>query len=313
MASGDHMLWTEKYRPLFLKDVILPSKLKTQFEQMAATGSIPHLLLTGSAGVGKTTVAQALVNAIGGESLIINSSLYGNIDTLRNEVMNYASAVSFSGRRKFVILDEADYLNPTSTQPALRNFMETFSKNCGFILTCNYENRIIKELRSRCVEISFSVDRAERPMIARSYMKLLEDILREEKVHVHPDVLPPFVLKYFPDLRQTINELQLACAGSVLSAAALNEDQTTLADLVSHMKARDFTSVRKWVAENSHIDQITLFRSLYDRLCTLVKPSSIPEIVIVVANYQYKAAFAVDQEINTAACLAEIMVLAQWN
>jgi DNA polymerase III delta prime subunit len=306
-------LWVEKYRPQTLSDVILPKALKQTLNDFVKQGHLPHALFVGSHGVGKTTVAQALVNDLGGESLVINGSLNGNIDTLRNEITTYASSVSLSGKRKFVILDEADYLNSNSTQPALRNFMESYSKNCSFILTCNFKNRIIEPIWSRCTTIEFKVEAAERPKMAMQFYQRLGFILNNEAIPFNEKVVQELVVRHFPDFRRTINELQRYSAAGTIDVGILGSDTNeSVRALVTHMKERDYSAVRKWVAEHNHIDATALFRNFYDHSSNLFKPSYIPQLVLTLAEYQYKASFVADQEINTSACMAEIMVGAEW-
>lgn len=306
---GNDFLWCEKYRPRTIDDVILPSERKATFQQFYTDGEVPNLLLSGKAGTGKTTVARALLESMGKDYIIINGSLYGNIDTLRNEIQNFASTVSLSGGRKYVILDEADYLNAQSTQPALRNFMEEFSKNCGFILTCNYPNKILKELRSRCSVIDFSIPKEEKQKVASQFFTRVVNILNEENVSFDKKVVVEVVAKYFPDFRRTLNELQrYAATGKIDEGILSNLIEESFKELVGYMKVKDFTNVRKWVGEHSDIEPHELFRKFYDTSSGIMKPSSIAQAVLIIADYQHKAAFVVDQEINTVACLTEIMV-----
>lgn len=305
----DDYIWAEKYRPKTVNDTILPASLKALFQKYVDEENVPHLLLTGRAGVGKTTVARAMLEEIGADYIVINGSLNGNIDTLRNDIMQFASAVSLNGGRKYVILDEADYLNANSTQPALRNFMEEYSKNCGFILTCNYPNRIIKELHSRCSVIEFKIPNAEKPKLASKFYRRIADILSFESVEFEPAALASIVEKHFPDFRRTLNELQrYSTLGKIDSGILVDIQETNLKDLIDRMKKKDFTSVRKWVAENTDADPVVLFRKFYDAATDYLKPSSIPQLVLIIADYQYKQAFVADHEINTVACLTEVMV-----
>lgn len=302
-------LWVEVYRPRTVQDTILPAELKTTFQEFINQGSIPNLLLTGRAGVGKTTVARAMLDQLGCDSMVINGSLHGNIDTLRNEILTFASAVSLSGGRKYVILDEADYLNPNSTQPALRNFMEEYSKNCGFILTCNYKNRIIPELHSRCSVVEFKIQQQDKPKMASQFYKRVLEILEKEKVQADNKVVASLIERYFPDFRRTLNELQRYSVGGKIDTGALSAfEDKNLKALITFMKEKDFTNVRKWVGENLDVDSNQFFRKLYDTASTYLKTSSIPQLVLILADYQYKAAFVADQEVNMVACLTEIMV-----
>lgn len=311
--QADQFLWTEKYRPKKINDCILPSELKVTFQKFVDDKNVPNLLLTGRSGVGKTTVARALFEELGCDYMVINGSLNGNIDTLRNEISTFASAVSFSGGRKYVILDEADYLNANSTQPALRNFMEQFSKNCGFILTCNFKNRIIEPLHSRCSVIEFKINTKEKPKLAADFFKRAVTILKNENVTYEQNVVAELITKFFPDWRRVLNELQrYSATGSIDSGILANQAETTVKELVDFMKDKNFTGVRKWVAEHSSADSATLFRQFYDNANQFFQPSSIPQLVLILANYQYKTAFVADHEINLAACMTEIMVECQF-
>jgi len=309
MNNLDNFLWVEKYRPRKIDDTILPQAYKATFKQFIEQGNIPNLLLTGKAGIGKTTVARAMMEELGCDYYLINGSLYGNIDTLRNDIKQFASAVSLTGGRKYVIIDEADYLNANSTQPALRNFMEEFSKNCGFILTCNYKNRIIPELHSRCSVVEFNIPKTEKPTLAANFYRRVVDILTQESVEFDSKVLAVVVEKHFPDFRRTLNELQRYSAiGRIDSGMLTNLAEENIQDLIKSLKEKNFTNVRKWVGENNDLDTTVFLRRLYDQANTYLKPSSIPQLVLIVADYQYKAAFVADSEINIVACLTEIMV-----
>jgi len=304
----DDFLWVEKYRPRTIDSAILPVDLKTTFQQFVDQKNVPNLLLTGRAGVGKTTVARAMLEELQCDYVIINGSMNGNIDTLRNEIRDFASSVSFSGGRKYVILDEADYLNPNSTQPALRNFMEEYSKNCGFILTCNFKNRIIEPLHSRCSVIEFKIDKEDKPKMASQFFKRVCNILNEEGVTYDQKAVIEVITKFFPDWRRVLNELQrYSSTGKIDSGILVNFSEENLKGLVELLKVKNFTEVRKWVAENNDIDQTVFFRKLYDTASQYLKTNSIPQLVITLAEYQYKAAFVADHEINILACLTEIM------
>jgi DNA polymerase III delta prime subunit len=304
----DDFLWVEKYRPRTIDSTILPADLKATFQQFVDQKNVPNLLLTGRAGVGKTTVARAMLEELQCDYVIINGSMNGNIDTLRNEIRDFASSVSFSGGRKYVILDEADYLNPNSTQPALRNFMEEYSKNCGFILTCNFKNRIIEPLHSRCSVIEFKIDKEDKPKMASQFFKRVCNILNEEGVTYDQKAVVEVITKFFPDWRRVLNELQrYSATGKIDSGILVNFSEENLKGLVELLKVKNFTEVRKWVAENNDIDQTVFFRKLYDTASQYLKTNSIPQLVITLAEYQYKAAFVADHEINILACLTEIM------
>ena len=304
----EDFLWVEKYRPKTVEQTILPSELKQTFQSFVDQNNVPNLLLCGGAGVGKTTVAKAMLEELDCDYMVINGSMNGNIDTLRNDIQNFASSVSLQGGRKYVILDEADYLNANSTQPALRNFMEEFSKNCGFILTCNFKNRIIDPLHSRCSVIDFKFTKEDRLDLAAQMFKRTCNILSQENITFDKAVVVEVVKKYFPDNRRILNELQrYSATGSIDSGILANVQEVSLTGLVKSLKEKDFTSVRKWVADNNDIETSELFRRVYDKSTEYMKSGSIPQLVLILADYQYKAAFVADAEINTTACLTEIM------
>tara|TARA_B100001093_G_scaffold428983_1_gene424002 strand:- start:1591 stop:2538 length:948 start_codon:yes stop_codon:yes gene_type:complete len=306
-------LWVEKYRPRNIEDCILPSDLKNTFKQFVIQGNIPNLLLSGGPGVGKTTIAKAILEELKCDYIIINGSMNGNIDTLRFEIRNFASAVSFTGGRKYVILDEADYLNANSTQPALRNFMEEFSKNCGFILTCNFKNRIIAPLQSRCSIVDFNIPSSDRPLMAKNFWERSCEILTKENVEHDTKVVAQFINKHFPDWRRVLNELQrYSSTGKIDSGLLSKLEEISIDNVVKHMKDKKFSDMRKWVAQNMDQESTALFRKLYDKSSEYVKQSSIPKLVLIIADYQYKAAFVADPEINVVACLTEIMVQCEF-
>ena len=309
----DEFLWVEKYRPRMIDDCILPDDLKHTFKTFIGQDNIPNLLLAGGPGVGKTTVARAMLEEIDGDYIVINGSMNGNIDTLRHEIKNFASAVSFTGSRKYVILDEADYLNPNSTQPALRNFMEEFSKNCGFIFTCNYKNRIISPLHSRCSVVDFKIPGNEKPAIAAKFWERTMKILDMENVTYDKKVIAEVVNKYFPDWRRVLNELQrYSATGSIDSGILSKVKDISITSLIESMKTKKFSEVRKWVASNIDNEPTAIFRKLYDNAHEHLEPSSIPQLVLTIADYQYKSAFVVDQEVNMVACLTELMVQCEF-
>ena len=259
----EEFLWVEKYRPKTIEETILPIELKAVFQQFVDQQNIPNLILSGSAGVGKTTVARAMLEQLGCDYIVINGSMNGNIDTLRNEILNFASSVSLSGGRKYVILDEADYLNANSTQPALRNFMEEFSRNCGFILTCNFKNRIIEPLHSRCSVIDFKIGKKEMAKLAMQFMKRVSNILNSENIEFDKAVVAEVIQKHFPDWRRVLNELQrYSATGKIDSGILANLQQVSIKELVSMLKEKNFSGLRKWVGENLDNDQNSIFRQL---------------------------------------------------
>jgi len=305
----EEFLWVEKYRPHKIADCVLPDNLKNTFQKFVDDGNIPNLLLSGTAGVGKTTVARAMLDEIDGDYIIINGSMNGNIDTLRNDIRNFAATVSFGGGRKYVILDESDYLNANSTQPALRNFMEEFSSNCGFILTCNFVNRIIDPLHSRCSVVEFKIGNKEKATLAKEFLSRACGILDQENVTYDKKVVAEVIMKHFPDWRRVLNELQrYGASGNIDSGILASVDNVEIKELVKYLKAREFESMRKWVGQNASMDVNVLFRKLYDAASAILKPESIPALVLALADYQYKAAFVVDQEINMSACMTQIMM-----
>lgn len=308
----EHLLWTEKYRPKKIADCILPERLKTPFQEYVTQSNIPNLLLSGGAGVGKTTVAKAMCEEIGCDYLVINGSDESGIDTFRVKIKNFASSMSLAGGRKVIIIDEADYLNPNSTQPALRNAIEEFAGNCSFIFTCNFKNRIIDPLHSRCAVIDFALKNNEKAQMATQFFKRIQSILRSENIEYEDKVVVELVKKHFPDFRRVINELQrYSQFGKIDSGILAHIVEVSIGDIIKYIKDKDFGAIRKWVASND-IDATTFFRKIYDNLYDVLKPQSIPQAVIILADYQYKQAFVADSEINTVACLTEIMVACEF-
>ena len=309
MSQNDEYLWVEKYRPRKVSDCILPDRIKKSFQEYVDKGSIPNLMLTGTAGVGKTTVAIAMCEEIGLNYLFINSSEERGIDMLRTKIKGYASTISLTGGRKVIILDEADYLTPEA-QAGLRGAIEEFSDNCSFIFTCNFKARLIEALHSRCSVIDFTLKTEEKPKMALMLTKRLEGILSSEGVTYDKEVLVQIVGKFFPDYRRTLNELQRYSSGGSIDAGTLAQvsDVRKIADLVGFLKNQNFAEMRKWVVANSDIDPARIYRKVYDSLYEYFKPASIPQAVVIIAKYQYQAAFVADQEINLVACLTEIMV-----
>ena len=302
-------LYVEKYRPQTIEDTILPARLKSTFQEFVKNGEIPNLMLCGSAGVGKTTVAKALCNEMGADYIVINGSDEGRlIDTLRTKIKNFASTVSLAGGPKVVILDEADYISAESVQPALRNFIEEFSSNCRFIFTCNYKNRIITPLHSRTTVIDFTMTPDDKQRLASVFLARLMEICDLEGIKYDQKVLVELILKFFPDFRRCLNEVQRYGVGGEIDTgllSTLNEEKLT--PLVDMIQDKNWSGVRKWVGTNSDNDFNTLYRKLFDTLEKRLEPSSIPACVLLIADYQYKSAFAMDSEINFIACLTEIM------
>ena len=305
----EEFLWVERYRPHKIADCVLSDDLKQTFQQFVNDGNIPNLLLTGSAGVGKTTVARAMLEEIDADYVIFNGSLNVNKDSLRTDIAQYASTVSMTGGRKYVILDEADYLDAHHVQPSLRNFMEEFSSNCGFILTCNFVNRLIDPLHSRCSVVEFKIGNKEKAMLAKEFLSRACGILDQENVGYDKKVLAEVIMKHFPDWRRVLNELQRYSArGSIDAGILASVDNVEIKELIKYLKAREFENMRKWVGQNASMDVNVLFRKLYDASSAILKPETIPALVLALADYQYKAAFVVDQEINMAACMTQIMM-----
>lgn len=304
----NEFLWVEKYRPQIIADVILPSHIKATFEDIVNGGELHNMLLTGTAGLGKTTVAKALCNELDLDYLLINGSEEGNIDTLRNKIKQFASTVSLQGGYKVVILDEADYLNPQSTQPALRGFIEEFSGNCRFILTCNFKNRIIEPLHSRCSVIEFNIAKKDMPPLLSDFMKRVEYILKAEGIEYDPQVIADLIMKHMPDWRRVLNELQrYSTSGNIDTGILVSVSETSINDLMLHIKHKDFKRMRQWVADNMDTEPASIFRKIYDNMYDYIDPKSIPQLVLILADYQYKNAFVADHELNLVACLTEIM------
>jgi DNA polymerase III delta prime subunit len=307
-TNDDQFLWSQRYRPQTIDQCILPQSLKDTFNEYIATGELPNFLFHGPAGVGKTTVARALCNQIGAEYLFINGSDESGIDVLRTKIRSFASSVSLTDAKKVVILDEADYLNPQSTQPALRAFIEEYSNNCRFILTCNFKNRIIEPLHSRCAVIDFKITGKEKVQIAGQFFKRVISILKQQSVEYDQKVVAELVQKHFPDYRRIINELQrYSVSGKIDSGILVNLSSESYNQLFKLMKEKNFPEVRKWVAMNCDQDTTALFRQLYDQAAAVIEPSSIPQLILILADYQYKAAFVADHELNIVACLTEVM------
>ena len=304
-------LWVEKYRPRKIEDCILPNELKETFKQFLNKKEIPNLLLSGTAGTGKTTVARALCEELGTDYIMINGSDEGrHIDTLRNNIKNFASTVSLTetAGHKVVIIDEADYMNPESVQPALRAFIETFYKNCRFIFTCNFKHKILPQLHSRCTVIDFAITNGDKNKSYSDFHIRLQYILNEEKIEFDKKVLAELIQKYFPDFRRTINELQrYSVRGKIDSGILFSLTEVDTKKLIAILKNKEFNAMRKWVIQNLDKEPSALFSNVYEILYKYLQPQSIPQAVLVIAGYQYKAAFVADQEINMVACLTEVM------
>jgi DNA polymerase III delta prime subunit len=309
-SRDEQFLWVEKYRPQKIDDCVLPQSLKDTFNQYVEQGELPSFLFSGTAGVGKTTVAKALCNEIGAEYILVNGSDEGrSIDVLRTTIKGFASTVSLTDSKKVIIIDEADYMNAQSVQPALRSFIEEFSANCRFIFTCNFKNRIIEPLHSRCAVVEFKIDSKDKQEIAAAFFKRATSILRQENVEFDPKVVAELVTKHFPDYRRILNELQrYSVSGKIDSGILVNMSQESFKDLIKLMREKNFGEIRKWVAKQSDADTTTLFREFYDTATTNMDGNSIPPLILILADYQYKAAFVADHELNIMAALTEIMV-----
>ena len=301
-------LWVEKYRPNSIEACILPENLKNTFSEIVKDKHIPNLILSGGPGVGKTTVAKAMIEEIGATYMMINGSEESGIDVLRTKIKNFASTVSLEGGRKYIILDEADYLNPQSTQPALRGFMEEFHKNCGFILTCNYKNRLIEPLHSRCSVIDFIIPKSQKPILAQEFNKSVINILNKENIEFEPKVVAELLMKFFPDWRRVLNELQrYSVSGQIDAGILVNLSEVNINELMVSLKEKEFTNVRKWIVQNLDNDPVRIFRRVYDTMYDRIDSSSIPHAVLILADYSYKSSFVADQEINLLACMTELM------
>lgn len=309
----DQFLWVEKYRPKTIEQCILPKQLKETFQTIVNKGELPNLMLTGTAGLGKTTVARALCEQLGIDYIIINGSEEGNIDTLRTKIRQFASTVSLAGGYKCVILDEADYLNPQSTQPALRGFIEEFANNCRFILTCNFKNRIIEPLHSRCGVIDFKFDKKILATLCGQFMGRLEEILKTEDVSYEQPVLAELIMKHAPDWRRVLNEAQrYSINGTIDEGVLVTLNDKSIRDLMTALKTKNFKGMREWVVNNIDTEPQVIYRKVYDALNEYLNPQSIPQVIIILADYQYKQAFVADHELNVVACMTEIMASAEW-
>ena len=310
---ADTFLWVEQYRPNDIESCVLPVALKSTLTDFINKGDIPNLILSGRPGVGKTTAAKAMLDELGSTHIMINGSEESGIDVLRTKIKNFASTVSLHGGRKYIILDEADYLNPQSTQPALRGFMEEFHKNCGFVFTCNYKNRLIPPLHSRCSVVDFAIPNSERQKLAAEFFGKVINILEDQNIKYDKRVVAEVINKYFPDWRRVLNELQrYSISGTIDAGILVDIAEVNIKELMHSMKNKEFTNVRKWVVDNLDNDSVRLFRRIYDSLYEFVDGSSIPHVVVILGEYQYKSAFVADQEINLMACFTEIMARAKF-
>ena len=312
--NNSEYLWCEKYRPQTIDECILPAELKKTFNDIVKGGQLPNLLLAGTAGLGKTTVAKALCNMLDLDYIMINGSEESGIDVLRNKIKQFASTVSLTGGYKVVILDEADYLNPTSTMPALRGFIEEFSNNCRFILTCNFKNRIIEPLHSRCSVVEFNTTKKQLAGLAGDFMKRLSAILKGEGVAFQDKTIAELIIRYAPDWRRVLNECQrYSTSGEIPTAILVGMSDQNIAELTNYLRTKDFKSMRTWVVNNSSLDSSVVFRKIYDSLYDTAAPNSIPSAVLILADYSYKAAFVSDRELNMVACMTELMSSVEWN
>ena len=313
-TNSTEFLWTERYRPQTIQDCILPESLKSTFQKIVDGGQMHNLLLTGTAGLGKTTVARALCSELNLDYILINGSEESGIDVLRNKIKQFASSVSLlSNGPKVVILDEADYLNPQSTQPALRGFIEEFSNNCRFILTCNFKNRVIEPLHSRCAVIEFNTSKKALAGLAQKFMTRLESILKTEKIKYEPAVVAELIMKYAPDWRRVLGECQrYSASGAIDSGLLANLTDVNLSGLVKALREKDFKTMLSWVVNNMDLEPAAIFRKIYDNMVDYAKPASVPQVVLILADYQYKDAFVADHELNLVACMTELMASAEW-
>lgn len=302
----DHLLWAEKYRPHIVKDCILPDHLQQTFSAYVSQKQIPNLILSGGPGVGKTTVAKAMCDEIGADYIVINGSSERGIDITRQKITEFASAMSFTGGRKVIIIDEADGLTPDA-QNAMKATIEFFSDNCSFVFTCNHKAKIIEPIHSRCAVIEFNL--MDSAAVAGRFYNHALDILRAEKITYEAPVVTEIVLRYLPDYRRTLNELQrLGASGHIGVGALVTVRDVPLKELASFLKARDFGKMRRWAAQNVDLDIAKIYRRIYDSLYDYLDEGSIPQAVVILADYQYKNAFVADPELNLVACLTQIMI-----
>ena len=305
----ESLLWVESHRPKTIDDCILSDTIKGTLSDLVKDEKVSNLMFTGPSGVGKTTAARAICDQTNSDYIVINGSDEGRmIDTLRTKMTQFCSTISIRGGRKVVIIDEADYMNPDSVQPAMRNFIEKFAENCSFIFTCNYKNRIIDPIHSRCAVVDFSLNKQEKPEIAMQFLNRCDHILTDHGIVYDRDVVAALISKHFPDFRRVINELQrYSTSGEITSGILANIGELNLNLLISALREKNFQNMRKWVVSNVDNDPATVYRKIYDKLYEVLEKSSIPQAVLIIADYQYKSAFVSDQEVNLVACLVELM------
>lgn len=311
--KDDEPLWVEKYRPRTIKETILPKNIKALFQGYIDDGFVPNMTLNGGPGVGKTTAIRSIFNEMETDYFFINGSMKGNIDTLRTEVLEFASSVSFTGRRKYVLLDEADYLNANTTQPALRGFIEEFANNCGFVLTCNYAARLILPLHSRCPITEFAIPEDEREELAFEFFNRVQEILRLEKIKAKPEVVAEIITRFFPDWRKALNVLQNSVRDGTIDTGALSVvSDEEVRKMYGFLKGSNFSKVREWCAIHGTDHPKDLFRSMYNVSAEYLSTAGQAQLAITLNKHEYNAAFVANQEINLVAAMVEIMTEAEF-
>lgn len=311
MSSPSKFLFVEKYRPTKVSDCILSASMKCTFESILASGKLQNMLFSGTAGTGKTTLAKALCQELGLDYIVINGSKDANMEALRGKIQQFASTVSLSGGYKVIILDEADYLSP-QVQASLRGFIEEFSNNCRFILTCNFKNKIMEPLHSRCSIYEFNISGEEKNKLMAAFLKRVRSILNQENITYDDAVLAKLIKRYYPDFRRTLNELQRHGASGSIDASILVAEAANVDVIMDALKKKDFKKMRKWVVDNIDVEPASLFRLVYDNITDHAKPNSVAQTILILAEYQYKNAFVADRELNMVACLIEIMAVVEW-